>query len=173
LLIAIQVPAMASIINQETGEAWHPTFDEEGEIEDPPEWVVNQNPGIIDYINSEGNLPPTPEDTLLLDLDMCQSPINEWIETSSDALVETAITDVSTFSEPKSEVRRWANNKISRYVASQDPSLGVTVSPIIIHALECQKCEMTYYQCLVEYQDGFYCKRYIGCNMSQQNVASI
>lgn len=172
ILMAIQAPAIASIQNEDTGQGWHPTFDDEGNMEDPPQWVIEQNPGIMDYINSEGHLPPTEEDILLFDLDMCQSLINEWIETSSDATVHTAISDQSIFNDLKAEVKRWANKKISNYVATLDPSLGITVGSMIINTLECKACQMTYYQCLIEYQDGYYCKRYIGCNMIQPNPTS-
>ncbi len=33
--------AQALLVNQETGEGYHPTLDEDGNLEDPPDWVVH------------------------------------------------------------------------------------------------------------------------------------
>jgi hypothetical protein len=42
-LLSISVPVLADIVNQDTGEHWHPTMDEDGNPETPPDWVPQED----------------------------------------------------------------------------------------------------------------------------------
>lgn len=39
IVLSVCSPALALLVNQETGEGYRPTINEEGELEDPPDWV--------------------------------------------------------------------------------------------------------------------------------------
>jgi hypothetical protein len=39
VLAAAVLPVQAGLINSDTGEVYQPSFDEDGNLEEPPEWV--------------------------------------------------------------------------------------------------------------------------------------
>ena len=41
-LLSMTIPVSADIVNPDTGEHWHPTLDEEGNPEPPPDWVSQE-----------------------------------------------------------------------------------------------------------------------------------
>ena len=54
-LLSITVPLHADLVNQDTGEHWHPTWDKNGNPEPAPEWVPEE----VQDEHAGTHLPPT------------------------------------------------------------------------------------------------------------------
>ncbi len=167
------------MINEDTGEGWKPEINEEGELETPPDWVLENNEVLEDFIADgtyqwvdPGANDDEAADTVIVNQDMCQSPLNEWIATDSQLSVGEEIQNPFIRDELVNEISTWIDQKLANHLDSLDTDIDINAEPATIEELACNTCDMSYAQCLLEYQDGWYCKRYIYCNMVPSSTGS-
>jgi hypothetical protein len=97
----VSLPAgYAGLVNQDTGEVYRPSLDEDGELEEPPGWVMENLNNIVRDDPVTG-LDPDP---IITEIDLCRAPISDlvWVEEAdgepSPALHE-AIDDADLYAE--------------------------------------------------------------------------
>jgi hypothetical protein len=87
MLVGTSAGVHAGLINQDTGEIYIPSVDENGDVEDPPDWV----PQVGGQVRFE---PQT-----VVDQDYCDSAVDEWLDNDDDRAVSDAMTDAATRDE--------------------------------------------------------------------------
>ena len=156
--------ARAGIINTETGEDWHPGFDENGNPDPPPDWVNSQL-----HASTTAVLPST-TGTVLSTEDICERPISDWIPSSTPALdLEDALTDGNLRQSFIAALEPWATQAIANELAG----LGwwildwwftpVTPGPASVNRFICPT-RYNLSDCLREGHDMWYCKTHASLN---------
>ena len=158
LTLALPTTTYGALVNLDTGEGYIPQVDEDGELEEPPEWVYEnqQSQGIDNGYVAYGDIQSFTGET---SVDACLKDTQSWLESSAPAgeLLHESIDDDAIYRD---------------FVALLDTLLYIVgaeiswaYSLVDIHAIEVTtfNCQTPYVllDCLDDGFDMFWCKRYI------------
>ena len=144
-LLSIGSIARAALVNQDTGEGYIPTVDDEGNVEDPPSWVPQVDEGqATEYL---------PE--VVVDEDYCWSAIDDWLDDGTGTLVYQAGS--GTRDQLFSTIEGWLQSQI----AAKEDELpdSVTLGRASLTNLGCPSSTYTYLDCLRDGISWSICKR--------------
>ena len=141
-LLSVSAITRAALVNQDTGEGYIPTFDDQGNPEDPPSWVQQTtafHPEVV------------------VDEDYCWSAVDDWLDDGDAALVYEAMPDPGTRDQLFSTIEGWLQSQI----AAQQDQLpdSVTLGTASLTNLACPSSTYTYLDCLQDGINWATCKR--------------
>jgi hypothetical protein len=147
-LLVTSSGARAGLINQETGEVYIPTMDEDGNIEEPPDWVPQ--------VGHESEVAVF-ESEVVVNEDYCWSAVDEWLGNGDEEAVLQGITDPETRDELFATIQGWIRTEI----AEQQENLpdDVTLGLASLTRMACPSSTYTYFDCLQDGIDWSTCKR--------------
>ena len=144
-LLCVSSITRAALVNQDTGEGYIPTFDDEGNLEDPPSWVPQ-----VDESQTTSFRPE-----VVVDEDYCWSAVDEWLHDDDTSVVYQA--DPDTRDQLVSTIEDWLRSQIAGEQDQLPPS--VTLGTASLTSLACPSSTYTYLDCLQDGIDWWICKR--------------
>jgi hypothetical protein len=147
-LVSVSSITRAALVDQDTGEGYIPTFDHDGNLEDPPSWVPQVD-------QSQTATPFHAE--VLVDEDYCWSAVDEWIGDGDTSLVYQAMGNVATRGDLFSAVEGWIQSQIAD--KQDELPAGVTIDTASLASLGCPSSTYTYLDCLQDGISWVTCKR--------------
>ena len=146
-LCSISSITRAALVNQDTGEGYIPSFDDQGNLEDPPSWVPQVDASQTTTFNPE----------VVIDEDYCWSTVDEWLHDDNTDLVYQAMRDSGTRDQLFSTLEDW----LQAQIADQQDKLpdSVTLGTASLTNLACPSSTYTYLDCLQDGIDWWICKR--------------
>ena len=107
----------AGLVNQDTGEVYIPTMDEDGNMEEPPDWVPQVEHSEVAVFQSE----------VVVNEDYCWSAVDEWLGNGDGEVVSEAMTDPDTGDELLATIQGWIRAEIADQQENlpDDVTLGV------------------------------------------------
>jgi len=158
--------AEAGIINTETGEDWHPSFDENGNPDPPPDWVNSQW-----HASTAAVVPSASGVTVLATEDICQRPISDWTATTTPTLdVADAITNSNVRQSFIAALAPWATHVVEIQLAGLGwwifdwYAVSVSLESGSIDRFTCPTSSYSLADCLREGHDMWYCKLHASLN---------
>jgi hypothetical protein len=93
-------------------------------------------------------------------IDMCRSPFNAWVESTSQVAVVDALANAGQRSRLVSELERVIDIRLRGETAGT----ALRIDSVTVDALACVQCAMTYEECLTAGLGVDFCKsRYVTC----------
>jgi hypothetical protein len=143
----------AALVNQDTGEGYIPTFDEDGNLETPPEWVGTDEEHPF-------------ESEIVEESDLCDTPLSDWACTDADIPMSSALSSAALRAQLIDQLTTLVNEALNDLEITTDdyePDEKVTDLRLFgtpqIAQLRCNGCNYTYIQCLQDGHPVNFCKR--------------
>jgi hypothetical protein len=154
LLALTVLPIHAGLINSETGEYYRPEFDEDGNLEEPPDWVDTGDQGEEPF-----------ESEVLSEEDICDSDVGLFTCSDQPMSVSTALGFANARASLFAALIEILDGVMDTFeFVDTDKDGNVTASqvfdPPIIQQFECNDCDYTYIQCLLDGRGVDWCKKH-------------
>ena len=146
-LLSVSSITRAALVNQDTGEGYIPTVDEQGNLEDPPSWVPQV----------DGSQTTAFQPEIVVDEDYCWSAEEEWLHDDDATLVYQAMRDPGTRDQLFSTIEGWLQSQIAAQQDQLDDN--VTLGTASLTSLACPSSTYTYFDCLQDGINWSICKR--------------
>jgi hypothetical protein len=101
----VSLPAgYAGLVNQDTGEVYRPSLDEDGELEEPPGWVMEN----LDNLVHDDPVIGLDPDPIITEIDLCRAPVSDlvWVDAADDGslALHEVIDDADVYAEVRNDL---------------------------------------------------------------------